>query len=1333
MLQSATVTIADNETATVTITKLSDATEDPISNGSFLVSLGAVNSSASDLLVTYSIADNADPGADYTSIASGSTGIATIASGESTAVITIAPLQDAIVEGPEVIELTLGSTNNANVGVSPAPAVVTITDADTATVTIAKTLDGAEGAVPTNGRFVVSMDKQSSTNTVVFYTVGTGFTPIATPASDYASLTGSVTIFAGQTNATIDVNVTEDALLEGSEQVRVTLTSLSSDPDITIATATGSKNATVTISDDDTAAVTVTAPGASNEGTSGNTGKTFTVTLNKVNDTPTPITLTLGSGGTASVGVDYTAMPSTVTIGVGASTATFAVSITGDTTVEADEVLAVSVTGSTNSAVTTPSAVANYTITNDDFAAVTIGSTTVTGAEGGATPNFTVSLSKPSDSATTVTYTILNGTADTSTDITSATTGTVTLTAGQTVTTVSVSVSNDSLLESTENLSVSLTGISGTYTSSAISLGSPVTQSLTITDNETAVATVTPIGNLLELESVGTRLFEVALNTVNNTGNSITIGYSFAGSAGSPGDYSASPASSVVIAPGGSLATITVTVTEDLLLESDETVIVTLNPTTNNPSVTGSSTAATLTIANNDSTTVTIAANDSSSTEAGDAGQFKVSLGTVNNTLAPIVVNYSLTGSAAASDYSPVSGSVTIGIGQSEAFITVNPSDDALLESDEYVVATLLGTNNTSAPVNTTPATVTIVDNDTATVSISPSATTLVEGTSGIFTIALNKVNNTNSPITVTYSSGGDATAPADYATLTGTAVIAVGSSDVQVTVSTSDDVTVESTESVTLTLGATSNPSVTGSGSSTLFVTDNDSATLTVTSSGSVAEPGSGQFVVQLSNPSSSDTTVTIGTSGDATSGSDYTALPTTVVLTAGQTLATVTVNVSNDVTLEDDEQVIVTLGSITGDAEISVGSPSASTLTITDTDAATLTVSTPTLTVDEGSTNFLFSINLSNQSDSPTVVFYSLSGNATSGLDYTVAASSVTFAPGVTNQQITVTISDDVLLEGSETVALQVTAYTGDVDISIGSPAAQTVTITDNDTATVTITASDASAAEQGLNVGVFKVDLGTTNLTGSDITVTLATPTGSATSGADYTTLATYVVIANNARSEFVTLTPVDDSLVESTELVTLGLSSTSNPAVGVSSSLATVTITDNDTATLSISNGGNGIDPVGIVATATNGKFVVSLTKPSATATTVTYSVANLAGHATPGSDYTALSNTVVIAASATEATIDVSVSNDVTLEDDELVVVTLTSSGLPANVTLGGSTAASVTILDQDQASITISTSASTINEPLTSFASHHSSLQGQPFESSGREYIDWLLTDRIVG
>jgi hypothetical protein len=87
--------------------------------------------------------------------------------------------------------------------------------------------------------------------------------------------------------------------------------------------------------------------------------------------------------------------------------------------------------------------------------------------------------------------------------------------------------------------------------------------------------------------------------------------------------------------------------------------------------------------------TVTIVATDAIATVAGTTtGQFTVMR--TGGTASALTVPFAVGGTATAgSDYVPLQGSVTIGVGASAAQITVKPKDDRTLESAATVVATL--------------------------------------------------------------------------------------------------------------------------------------------------------------------------------------------------------------------------------------------------------------------------------------------------------------------------------------------------------------------------------------------------------------------------------------------------------------------------------------------------------------------------------------------------------------------------------------------------------------------------------------------------------------------
>ena len=96
-------------------------------------------------------------------------------------------------------------------------------------------------------------------------------------------------------------------------------------------------------------------------------------------------------------------------------------------------------------------------------------------------------------------------------------------------------------------------------------------------------------------------------------------------------DYDSSAGTLNFAGTAGEIQTITLNITDDGLLEADETFTVTL--VSSNALVDDSDTAIG-TITDNDTATVTISATDAAAAETGsDPGQFTVDLGTTNNTV----------------------------------------------------------------------------------------------------------------------------------------------------------------------------------------------------------------------------------------------------------------------------------------------------------------------------------------------------------------------------------------------------------------------------------------------------------------------------------------------------------------------------------------------------------------------------------------------------------------------------------------------------------------------------------------------------------------------------
>lgn len=221
-----------------------------------------------------------------------------------------------------------------------------------------------------------------------------------------------------------------------------------------------------------------------------------------------------------------------------------------------------------------------------------------------------------------------------------------------------------------------------------------------------------------------------------------------------------------------------------------------------------------------------------------------------------------------------------------------------------------------------------------------------------------------------------------------------------------------------------------------------------------------------------------------------------------------------------------------------------------------------------------------------------------------------------------------------------------TGTSACSVTMSAAKNVTATFNPAITASIAATDGTATEAGRTTGTFTFTR--TGSTASALTI-FYTIGGQATPGTDYTALPSSVTIPAGATAATLVVTPVDDTVAELSEAVTINLVAnaayTLTPARG-----ASVIIQDNDT-TVSIA----ATDATATEASRTTGTFTVTRVGPTLPAILVRYTVT---GTATAGSDYAALSGTVSIPSGATTATIVVTPVDDTTAEGNETVIVNM---------------------------------------------------------------------------
>ena len=208
-------------------------------------------------------------------------------------------------------------------------------------------------------------------------------------------------------------------------------------------------------------------------------------------------------------------------------------------------------------------------------------------------------------------------------------------------------------------------------------------------------------------EAVGAAMVTATLSAAHT--EPVTIDLGFSGTATDSTDYTVS-AAQIMIPPGATTGSVTVTAVQDTTDEPDETVVVDINSVAN-----GQETGAqqvTITILDDDEPVmpaVTLSANPSEIAEAGGVATLTVTLSEI--TTVPVTVDLSISGTADASDYTASGTQVVIEPGATSGAVTITAVQDEVNEPDETVIVditSVTGGNEDGDQQQTT----TIVDDD---------------------------------------------------------------------------------------------------------------------------------------------------------------------------------------------------------------------------------------------------------------------------------------------------------------------------------------------------------------------------------------------------------------------------------------------------------------------------------------------------------------------------------------------------------------------------------------------------------------------------------------------
>ncbi|WP_420398918.1 Calx-beta domain-containing protein [Flagellimonas sp.] len=918
----------------------------------------------------------------------------------------------------------------------------------------------------------------------------------------------------------------------------------------------------------------------------------------------------------------------------------------------------------------------------------------------------------------TVNHTTADGTAVESLDY-SLTSGTLNFngTHGELVS-ISVPINDDNIIEATEAFTVQLSNGSNTP---AINDNSG---EITINDNDGGAGNGVSVAGFSVNEDAGTADFVLSLNA--NVQGGFNVDFDVAdGTAIAGSDYTVASATGNIAFAGnaGEQHSVTVTILDDTLIENSEDLSITIsNLSTGLIGILNANATGTINDNDGGAGNGVSVAGFSVDEDAGTA-DFVLSLNA--DVQGGFNVDFDVAdGTAiAGSDYTVASATGNIafaGNAGEQHSVTVTILDDSLIENSEDLTITISNLSTGLISIIDGNATGTIGDNDGGAgngVSVAGFSVDEDAGTAD-FVLSLNA--DVQGGFNVDFAvADGTAIAGSDYTVASATGNIAfAGNAGEQhsVTVTILDDTLIENSEDLTITISNLStgligilNANAVGT------INDNDGGAgngVSVAGFNVDEDAGTADFVLSLNADVQGGFDLDFAVAdGTAIAGSDYTVASATGNITfagnAGEQHS-VTVTILDDSLIENSEDLSIALSNLSTGL---IGILNANAVgTINDNDGgAGNGVSVAGFSVDEdaGTADFVLSLNADVQGGF-NVDFAVADGTAIAGSDYTVASATgnIAFAGNAGEQHsVTVTILDDSLIENSE-----------DLSITISNLSTGLIGIL-NANATGTINDNDGGAGN-GVSVAGFSVDedAGTADFVlslNADVqggfNVDFDVADGTAIAGSDYTVASATgnIAFAGNAGEQHsVTVTILDDSLIENSEDLTITISNLSTGLISIIDGNATGTIGDND------GGAGNGVSVAGfsVDEDAGTADFVLSLNADVQGGFNVDFAVAD--GTAIAGSDYTVASATgnIAFAGNAGEQhSVTVTILDDTLIENSEDLTITISnlSTGLisiidgNATGTIGDNDGGAGNGVQFDITNINIDEDAGTVSVPVS--------------------------------
>ena len=688
----------------------------------------------------------------------------------------------------------------------------------------------------------------------------------------------------------------------------------------------------------------------------------------------------------------------------------------------------------------------------------------------------------------------------------------------------------DALTEGSESFTVSLSLTNG---GSALVTSSPVT-----TVNDTSRAPTDPT---YQFTSVPTSINEgnsgTFVVTTTNVSNGTTLYWYVNNGTTSNGDFTTIASSFTITSNSG---TFSVPIASDLVSDSAETFTVSISLTNGGAALI---TSSSITI--NDTTPTYTFSSIPSSINEGNSGTFNV---TTTNVASGTTLYWTIETNAgqfgAANGSFTITGTLSSGTGS----FTVTPSADLTTEgSMSFTVA--IRTISTLGTIQVTSNPVSINDTSQTPVPTYSIALTSSNSVNEGGTVSYT-VTTTNFPNGILYWSNLGTTIGADFTDGLNQNIVTITSNSGTITRTLSNDFLTEGSETIIIQLYTNSNRTI-SAGSAAETVTVNDtSLTVSYSVSPNTSLINEGQSVTYTVTATNFGSGTLYWTNSGTTSAADFSDAANSGPITITSDSGSFTKTLSNDITTEGNETIIIQLRTGSTSGTIVATSPTVVTVSDTSISPQTYSIVPNSTSINEGS-SVTYTVTTTNFGNG---TLYWTNGGTTVGADFDdgINQDSVT----ITNDSGTIVkaLANDLTTEGSQTIIMQLrTGSTSGTIVAIAS----TVNVSDTSTTPVpTINSVTGASANEGASVS-FSVS--TSNITnGTSMSWVINHNT---TSSSDFTASSGTFFITSNFGSFSIGINA--DSSTEGTENYTVTVSGASatpvtSPSYNINDTSLTPTI-------------------------------------------------------------------------------------------------------------------------------------------------------------------------------